>query len=292
MLTTFAVLARPVLAQDDSPAATSTMSLFFASLAVVAVICLIVGWENPKRFKFALGDKATTPFVRGGFGAAILVFGFLGQSLDPGRSSEQIAANERRVARSEARLQDARQREQDAKERERKAQQNEREARKKERDAANRQRQVQKEVQRAQSQAEAIEAQNVRAEEARKQQESDRKANDSGDASPKPRSLFDKVFDFEEIHPDIFKSDEGISMVNTSNVVWSDVVLIINPTHSFFGGFQYKMPRMAAGAEVLIPYEEFTTTEGKRFNIFDSKILSCSVRCRTPTGKGGGIAHW
>lgn len=268
------------------------MSLIFASLAVVAVICLIVGWENPKRFKFVFGDKATAPFVRGSFGAAILVFGFLGQSLDPGRADEQIAANERRVAQSEARLQKSKQREQDAKERERKAQVSEREAQKAARESQKREREAQKSVDTARSKAEAIQTQNVRAEKARKERASDRESDDSGDASSKPRSLFDKVFDLEEIRPDIFKSDGGINVVNTSNDVWSDVVIIINPTRSFFGGFQYKIPKMAAGADVLIPYEEFTTTEGKRFNIFDSKILSCSIHCRTPTGKGGGIAHW
>ena len=294
VLTAFAVLARPVLAQDDSPAATSTMSLFFASLAVVAVVCLIVGWENPKRFKFAFGDKATIPFVRGGFGAAILVFGFLGQSLDPGRSADQIAANERRVAQSEARLQDARQREQDAKERERKAQQSEREARKKERVAANRQRQAQKEAQRAQSQAEKIEEQNVRAEKARKQRESDsQEAGESPEHEPSAKSgkktagLLDSLVKSQQVQS--YAETDGVTLTlrNRDDFAWTDVKVNINPTFGYLGGYEYTVKQMRSGGEIIVPLREFATPQGERLKPFETKLLTFALRCKTPDGTIG-----
>ena len=302
VLISFAVLARPVLAQDDSPAATSTMSLFFACLAVVAVVCLIIGWENPKRFKFALGDKATTPFVRGGFGAAILVFGFLGQSLDPGRSADQIASNERRVARSEARLQDAQRREQDAKGRERKAQQSEREARKKERDAASQQRQAQKEAQRAQSQAEKIQAQNVRAEKARKQRESDRsnegqENRNTGEKSStnwtkKLSGLLDNVGKFQDIQPYVARSSTALIVRNRDDFTWKEVRVSINPTSSWYGGYEYRVKEIPSAGEVIIPFEELATTRGERLNLQQTKLIKDAILCKTSDGVGGAMGKW
>ena len=260
------------------------MSLFFASLAVVAVVCLIIGWENPKRFKFAFGDKATTPFVRGSFGAAILVFGFLGQSLDPGRSADQIAANERRVAKSEARLRDARQHESESRERERVAIAREREAQK----AADK---AQQKADKEQQKAEAIKAQNARAEKSRSQSENDESDGTKGKPSvnwgKKLDGLLDRVVKTQQVQSYAETDEVTLTLRNRDDFAWTDVKVNINPTFGYLGGYEYTVKQMRSGGEIIVPLREFATPQGERLKPFETKLLTFALRCKTPDGTTG-----
>ncbi len=187
VLTGLSLLATPAHAQNSGSGVAGAMSNLFAVLCVVALVCLIWGWKDPKRFEFAFGDKATMPIVRGTFGVALLLFGFLGQSLDPNKSAAQVAANERRVAQSEAKVQDAKKRELEAKENERAARENQRKAQQEAKDSQTLARRAQKEKTRAENKAAAAKARQIRDDErARKQRESD---SQEGSEGPKSKPL-------------------------------------------------------------------------------------------------------
>ena len=82
-----------------------------------------------------------------------------------------------------------------------------------------------------------------------------------------------------------------IELTNLDAFDWSNCILEINP-HAFTSGFKYRMTAIQLHSTIRIGALQFANGDGVRFNPFQYKPTSVSVRCDTPAGRRDFYGSW
>ena len=109
----------------------------------------------------------------------------------------------------------------------------------------------------------------------------------SNSSSSKP----EQSSSIQDLNATVGFDDIQFIIVNKNVFDWRNVKLEINDK-AFSSGYVCNIPLIKAGNEYTIGSMQFAKSNGERFNPFTYKVLSLSIWCDTPKGKGFYYGTW